>query len=191
MHNRDTSGRDLPGEIADLLSAAEAALAEKEERLLEVQEVAGLGYYIYHYSTGRFTTSQPLDRLFAIPPDFEKTLESWEPLLHPDDSKRVLDAFRATIVGHKPFDQEYRIHRNDDHQLRWLHGRGRVHFDDNGMPRSVLGTVLDISDRKFAEQALQRAHEDLERRVKERTADLARANARSSICCNPAITSGR
>jgi PAS domain S-box-containing protein len=184
MHNREGTGLDVPCEIAALqerLTAAEAALADREERLLEVQEVAGLGFYIYDYSNGHFTTSEPLDRLFALPADFEKTVESWEQLIHPDDRKRVIDAFRATIVEHRPFDQEYRIYRLDDNQLHWLHGRGRVHFDGDGKPLSVLGTVLDITERKFAEQALKRAHEDLERRVKERTADLARANENLDI----------
>ena len=49
MSDRDANGHDSPEDIAELrqrLSTAAASLAEKEERLLEVQEVAGLGFYI-------------------------------------------------------------------------------------------------------------------------------------------------
>jgi PAS domain S-box-containing protein len=177
MHDRDASGHELPGDIAELqqrLSAASASLAEKEERLLEVQEVAGLGFYIYDLSSGVITTSPPLDRLFGIPADYEKTINSWATFIHPDDRQQVLDAFLASIEERKPFDQEYRIYRLGDHQLRWLHGRGRVQFNGDGTPRSVLGTVQDVTERRLAQEALQAAHEGLERRVKERTAELAK-----------------
>src|SRR5262249_27418461 len=86
------------------------------------------------------------------------------------------EAFRATVMEKKPFDQEYRIYRRDDHQLRWLHGRGRVQFDGDDAPRSVLGTVQDITEHRHAAEALRRAHEELEQRVRERTAELAAAN---------------
>src|SRR6516162_5522597 len=110
MSDRDANGHDSPEDIAELrqrLSTAAASLAEKEERLLEVQEVAGLGFYIYDLATGRFSTSPPLDQLFGIPPDFEKTIESWATFIHPDDRQRVIDAFRATVEQRKLFEQEY------------------------------------------------------------------------------------
>ena len=49
--------------------------------------------------------------------------------------------------------------------------------DERGNPMGMIGTLRDITERKQAEEALQKAHEELERRVKERTAKLAEANA--------------
>ncbi|HKQ70821.1 MAG TPA: PAS domain-containing protein [Polyangiaceae bacterium] len=59
---------------------------------------------------------------------------------------------------------------------RWLHTKKIPILDGAGMPRHLLGISLDITDRKLASETLRTAHEDLERRVAERTADLVEAN---------------
>jgi len=60
--------------------------------------------------------------------------------------------------------------------LRWLHTRKVPIRDGTGRPRYLLGISLDITEQKAAVEALQQAREELERRVEQRTADLARAN---------------
>jgi len=53
--------------------------------------------------------------------------------------------------------------------------RGRVTFDENNRPQSMLGTTMDITERKRAEEAVRHLNEDLEQRVAERTTQLAAA----------------
>ena len=60
---------------------------------------------------------------------------------------------------------------------RWLHTKKIPIRDANGVPKYLLGISSDITDRKLAKEVLERANEDLERRVHERTADLSDANA--------------
>ena len=155
---------------------AQAALAEREARLLEAQEVANLGFHVVDLATGHITTSPVLDRIFDIPVDYEKTLDEWADHVHPDDRQEVLDHFKEAVTEKTTFDGEYRIVRYGDKQVRWVHGLGRLQFSEDGQPVSMLGTIQDITEKRRAEEALQKAHHELEQRVKERTAELAKAN---------------
>ena len=113
--------RDASGAIVGWFSScidvndakrAELALAEREARLLEAQEVACLGFYVLDVATGSWTSSVVLDRIFGIPADYAKTVEGWGDLIHPDDRQEMLDYFSREVIGaRKPFDCEYRIVR--------------------------------------------------------------------------------
>lgn len=158
---------------------AEKALAERESRLLEAQEVANLGFYVVDLVAERWTSSPVLDRIFGISADYARTINSWANLIYSDDRQEMLDYFFNEVVGERQaFDREYRIVRQTDAEVRWLHGRGRLQFDQSGQPVSMLGTIQDITERKQAQLALQQAHDVLERRVAERTGELRQANER-------------
>jgi PAS domain S-box-containing protein len=62
-------------------------------------------------------------------------------------------------------------------ERRWLHTKKIPIPGPDGRPQYLLGISLDITESKLAAEALKRAHEELERRVAERTADLVAANA--------------
>ncbi len=168
MLDQDKSKQELIEELAEMRrriglletadtkrKQAEQALQEREARLLEVQEVADLGFYVFDIAAGRFSTSAVLDRLFGISADYERTVDGWASLIHRDERQRMLDYLLKEVVGEKkPFDCEYRIVRYGEKQVRWVHGLGRLQFNTDGQPVSMLGTIQDITEQKQAEEAL-------------------------------------
>ena len=68
-------------------------------------------------------------------------------------------------------DFEARFHRKDGRQI-WASFNARPVYDDNGKLKLMEGFMTDITERKRAEEALQKLNEDLEERVNERTAEM-------------------
>jgi PAS domain S-box-containing protein len=73
-------------------------------------------------------------------------------VVHPADRQQVNDAARAAIRDGSHFSAEFRLYRPDG-ELRWLHSRGSVHRDEQFMARRILGVMIDITERKTAEEA--------------------------------------
>ena len=91
--------------------------------------------------------------------DFPNLLHSWADRLHPEDKERTLKAFAAHIVdltGKTPYDIEYRLlHKNGEY--RHFHAFGETLRSDEGTPLRVAGAIMDITDKKEAEEAARKA----------------------------------
>ncbi len=134
----------------------EDRLRISEEILRESQVIAGLGSYVLDIPTGRWISSEMLDQIFGIDGAYERSIEGWEALLHPNDRAMMVNYFRNDVIGQgKSFDMEYRIIRPADHAERWVHGIGKLKFDTQGKLLRMRGTIQDITRRKRTELALQ------------------------------------
>ena len=145
--------------------------------------------------SGAWTSSEMLDEILGIDSRFERTLEGWRGLIHPDDRALVSACFRIEVIGEgKRFDREFRIVRKKDQAERWVRGLGEVEFDDSGKNERLLGTVQDITAQKKSEEHLQKiAHYDsltglpnralLTDRMQLSMAQLHRRNKRMAIAC--------
>ena len=109
----------------------------------------------------------------------------WHRQLHPEDAERWNRQFAPTCASGEPFNSIYRFIAKDG-RVVWVHGSASVVRDADGKPSFLQGVAFDITSIKEAEEALREAEEalrqsnaDLERRVKERTEELARAVAES------------
>lgn len=103
--------------------------------------------------------------------------EEWEKRVHPDDRERTLAIVKTSLDTPYPaFEVEYRL-RHKDGSYRWILSRASLLFDPDGNPWRLLGAHIDITERKNAQELLQRAHDELEARVAERTKELEQINA--------------
>lgn len=100
---------------------------------------------------------------------FEQELGAgWAQAVHPDDLDDVMRTFNAAHDKRFPFEMQFRMRRADG-DYRWVINHGVPRFAPDGTFQGFIGSCLDITDRKIAQA-------ELERRVKERTAELAEAN---------------
>ena len=136
---------------------AEEALKENERSLRESQSIAGVGSYVLDLSSGNWTSSPILDKLFGIDARYPRSVAGWEDLVHPDWRAEMRDYFDKEVVEKKGrFDKEYKILRHRDGKERWVHGLGKLELDANGKPVKMIGTIMDITARKEMEQALEK-----------------------------------
>jgi diguanylate cyclase (GGDEF)-like protein/PAS domain S-box-containing protein len=134
----------------------EAALYKSEQFLKETQKIAGLGSYTLDFRTGIWTRSDILDELFGIDTSYERSRAGWEALIHSDDRIKMNGYFTNEVLAKAQlFDQEYRIVRQDDQSVRWVHGLGKLEFDSNGIPLKIIGTIQDITEKKKAEAYIE------------------------------------
>jgi PAS domain S-box-containing protein len=91
----------------------------------------------------------------------QETLETgglWRDVLHPDDRDRVLAADARSNESGEDFVLEYRMIARDGHVV-WVHDEATVIRDHEGRPRTWQGFLLDITERKEAEERLEHALE--------------------------------
>jgi len=133
----------------------ETALIESEKFLKDSQKIVGLGSYILDLRTGIWTSSEVLDQLFGIDKTYERSISGWEAIVHSDERINMDHYLRNEVIARgKSFDQEYRIVRQDDQSVHWVHGLGKLEFDADGLPLKMVGTIQDITERKASLNAL-------------------------------------
>jgi PAS domain S-box-containing protein len=99
----------------------------------------------------------------------------WYERIHPEDRERWnIEAAGLVLSGH-PLRAVYRVIARDGHVV-WFHCDVKMVLTDEGCPWFIHGAAFDVSELKQAEEALKRAHHELEARVQQRTAELANAN---------------
>ena len=96
--------------------------------------------------------------------------------LHPDDREDARRAFFDATAAKSPVRLEYRLRRSDG-GYRWALSAAGPRFGDDGEFLGHIGSVIDITDRKEAEQILRQANESLEQRVAAAIAERAEAEA--------------
>jgi PAS domain S-box-containing protein len=149
----------IEGVIADISDRkqAETALQTSEERLRLALTASNQGLYDLDLKTEeRIVNPEYALMLGYNPATFHEPISEWIARLHPDDRESVVTTYRAYIAGEIPsYQAEYR-QRTQDGQWKWTLSVGKiVAWDESGQPMRMLGTHVDINDRKQAEEALQ------------------------------------
>jgi PAS domain S-box-containing protein len=140
----------------------EDALRESETRLREAQEMAHLGFWSWNIKTGNVEWSDEVFKIFGLDPneftphiDSILALSPWPEDHHRDNE--LID--RATRTHSRGF-YEQKFLRPDE-SIGYYYSTFEGRYDENGELTAIVGTVLDITDRKRAEEAREQAEAQL------------------------------
>lgn len=141
----------------------EVALRESEASLKRSQEIAHLGSWELDLAGNHLTWSDEIYRIFGLQPqEFGATYEAFLDHVHPDDRSKVDEAYRISLQnGRDSYEIEHRVVRKNSGEIRYVHEKCQHLRDSDGMVIRSVGMVHDITDRKHAEEALQRRTEEL------------------------------
>jgi PAS domain S-box-containing protein len=153
---RDTADRVimLNGTAQDITERklAEEAVLESEQRFRLVANTAPVMIWM----TGPNKECQFLNQTWLdfVGRSAEAELASaWEEGLHPEDLKRCLDTYSQAFDCRRPFSMEYRL-RSSDGEYRWVLDVGVPRFGADGSFAGYIGSAVDVTDRKTAQEAL-------------------------------------
>jgi PAS domain S-box-containing protein len=109
--------------------------------------------------------SPELNRIMGFPDDAQPTLEEINALYLPGEQDRLRQAAQDALArGDRRFEVEYRARRVDG-AVRWLLARAELLLDAEGAPRSAIGVVMDITERKESEERLKLLAREVDHRA--------------------------
>ncbi|HEX8898050.1 MAG TPA: PAS domain S-box protein, partial [Chthoniobacterales bacterium] len=157
---------------------AEESLRETQARLNSTLSAGSIGTWSWDLVNDELFADEFTASAFSLEPDrAAKGLpaEAYLRAIHEEDRPGVRVALQRAIESCGHYDVEYRVCRKDG-ECWWLQARGRVEGDEAGKAVHFLGAVMDITERKQAQEKVRRLNEELEQRVIQRTAELEAAN---------------
>ena len=133
---------------------AEQALRESEERLRLAAEAGRMFAYSWDAATDVIERSGESKEILQIEEGAAGTGAAVAAMVHPADKKQF-EAALSTLAVEKPFLRiTYRVIRPDGSVI-WLERNSRAYFDDHGRIKRIVGMVVDITERKRAEEAVR------------------------------------
>ncbi|HEY9729996.1 MAG TPA: PAS domain S-box protein [Chroococcales cyanobacterium] len=127
----------------------------REEQLRLALEAAHMGTWDWNVLTNQIAWSSGQEELLGLAPGcFDGTYEAFVACIHPDDRDLVIQTTNLARQSRSDYDREFRVVWPDG-SIHWIEAKGKFYYDREGRAVRMLGTVMDISDRKHREEQLR------------------------------------
>ena len=178
-----SSGMECSVAIIDVSARkrVEEEFQQNRRRLAWVLEKSHIGMWLYEISSGKLSWDTLTRKLCFIGYETEPTLDLFWSRIHPDDRETTRLTFENAIKSHTLYEIDHRLQNTVTGETRWLHSIGQASYAPDGEPLTFDGLIYDITTHKTIDDALQRSHEALEARVRERTAELSTSNLQLTL----------
>jgi PAS domain S-box-containing protein len=152
----ETGSIEVIGAVMDVTTRklTEIELRRSKEHLADAQRLSRTGSVGMEVSTKRIFWSEEAARIYGYPPGTEPTPDLILQRSHPDDVNILKDVLKRAAQGGSDFDLEHRLLMPDG-SIKHLHDLARCLRDEAGN-EEVVGAIMDITDRKIAEEAIRR-----------------------------------
>ena len=152
---------------------AELQLQKSDAHLKTAQRIGKLGSWEFILNNRQLLWSKEVYRIFGRDPAVgEPSFEELQAIFIPEDREYHQRILQKAIEEAQPYEIVLRFHRPDG-QLVYMQGRGEPIVNAEGKVSHLVGTVLDITERKLAEQQLQQTNQELARATKHKNEFLA------------------
>jgi len=155
--------------IDDITERAEAerAMRRSQQRLDLAVEAHGIGVFDWHIPSGKVVWNREEETVLGLAPgSFGGDIAEWRRQLLPEDLARMEAEMGAAMAARQETLQfEFRIRRPDG-AVRWVEGAARFLYQPDGKPHRMVGTNMDVTERKMAEQHQRLLINELNHRVK-------------------------
>jgi PAS domain S-box-containing protein len=154
---------EFVGAVMDVTESkgVEEKLRQNEAYLQESQRLGHMGSWAYNVSSGALFASPELLRIFGRDPDQEKpTAQMFRGSTHPEDQDYVEEMLNKAMRERTDFGFEQRIVLPDG-SIKHVYSIAHRVIDDSDTLVEYIGTVMDVTERRRAEEALRQAQADL------------------------------
>lgn len=158
-------------QMEEALRQAETKYRSLVEQIPAIVYIAALD----RTSTMLYVSPQVKNILGFSPEDYKADPDIWIKQLHPEDYKRVMTEVKKRQANRRLLSIEYRMLTKDG-RVVWFQDNAEIVRDARGKPLFLQGVMIDITQRKQAEEELKKHQQQLEALIEERTAKLAAAN---------------
>jgi len=129
----------------------EDELTRMSERLFLATNAAQIGIWDWDIPKNALSWDDSMYRLYGIQKgDFGGAYEAWARTIHPQDSAHTEGEIQAALRGEREYGPEFRIIRPDG-TIRYIKADSQTFRDADGKPLRMIGTNIDITERKQAE----------------------------------------
>ena len=127
-----------------------------KNRLEMVIESLKVGIWAWHPNSKQIEWNQQMKELFNFEEgEFDNTVRTCFSRIHADDTEKVKAAFREAVTQNTPLDIEFRVVWKNQN-IHYIYAQGRMVAEKKGVSTTMVGTSVDLTQRKAAEEeALQ------------------------------------
>ncbi|WP_082879674.1 PAS domain-containing protein [Methylomonas methanica] len=158
------SGNGLAVTIQDITERkqTEEALRLSAERLQLAARAANIGIWDWNIVENELAWDDSMYQLYGIKKaDFGGAYDAWISTVHPDDKAHIDREIQAALLGEREYAPEFRIIRPDG-SIRYIKADSQTIQNSGGKPLRMIGTNMDITERKRIQEAMERSQSALE-----------------------------